>query len=204
MDRREAVRLLVTAPLAVAFPWSPAEVDRAARSTREALAARAAGEAFQPKFFTAHEWETVRILADVILPRDERSGSATDAGVPEFMDFILTDTTLGDRADAQTWMRGGLAWLDTECGERFGKTFVECAERERTAVLDDVAWPDRAPEGMSHGVAFFTRFRDLTASGFWSSRMGVEDLRYIGNTAVPEWTGCPEAQLKKLGVRYGD
>jgi hypothetical protein len=101
-------------------------------------------------------------------------------------------------------MRGGLAWLDTECRERFGKAFVECADPERTAVLDDVAWPDKAPAGLSHGVTFFNRFRDLTASGFWSSRIGVEDLRYTGNVPVQEWKGCPEAQLRKLGVRYDE
>ena len=127
-------------------------------------------------------------------PKDERSGSATDAGVPEFMDFVMTD-----RPEGQDAVRGGLAWLDTECRRRFAKTFVACAAAERTAVLDDIAWPDRAKPELSHGVAFFNRFRDLTASGFWSSKMGVEDLQYIGNVAVTDWQGCPPAALEKLG-----
>ena len=198
MDRREVVRLLAAAPFALAFPWAPAEVERAARAARSALAG---DEAFEPKFFDPHEWETARVLVDIILPRDERSGSATDAGVPEFMDFILTDPLLTGREEAQNSMRGGLAWLDDECGRRFGKTFLECAAPERTAVLDEIAWPDRAPPELSHGVAFFNRFRDLTASGFWSSRLGVEDLRYMGNVPVHEWRGCPAPQLRKLGLR---
>src|SRR3989454_5867794 len=131
------------------------------------------------------------------IPRDGRSGSATDAGVPEFMDFVLTD-----EPGRQTAMRGGLAWLDHECDDRYGKTFVACADAERAAVLDDIAWPKRAKSALAPGVAFFNGFRDLTASGFWSSKMGVQDLRYMGNVVVPEWKGCPDEQLKKLGVRY--
>src|SRR2546426_1904782 len=131
------------------------------------------------------------------IPRDGRSGSATDAGVPEFMDFVLTD-----EPGRRTAMRGGLAWLDHECDDRYGKTFVACADAERAAVLDDIAWPKRARSALAPGVAFFQGFRDLTASGFWSSKMGVQDLRYMGNVVVPEWKGCPDEQLKKLGVKY--
>ena len=101
-------------------------------------------------------------------------------------------------------MRGGLAWLDAECRERFGRNFVDCDDRQRRAVLDDIAWPARARPDLSHGVAFFNSFRDLTATGFWSSKMGVDELGYMGNTVVPEWKGCPEEQLRNLGVGYGD
>jgi hypothetical protein len=94
--------------------------------------------------------------------------------------------------------------MDAECDRRFGKRFVDCARRERSALLDDIAWPARARPEMSQGVAFFNAFRDLTAFGFWSSEMGVKDLRYQGNTFVPEWTGCPDAALRKVGVRYDD
>ena len=137
----------------------------------------------------------MRLLVDLIIPKDERSGSATDAGVPEFMDFMMTD-----RPQMQEPMRGGLAWLDGECRERFGAAFVDASDPQRRALLDDIAWPARAKPAMSQGVAFFTRFRDLTASGFWSSKPGVADLPSIGNTVVPEWRGCPEPQLQKLGV----
>ena len=179
-----------------ALDWTPAEAGRALSLSREARGRAAAG--YAPAFFTEHEWETVRILVDLIIPKDERSGSATDAGVPEFMDFLMTDGSDQQR----TAMRGGLAWLDIECRKRFGRTLVACAEAERTAVLDTIAWPAQAPPDLSHGVAFFNRFRDLTASAFWSSRMGVADLQYQGNTFVMEWTGCPPEALAKLGVRY--
>ena len=140
----------------------------------------------------------MRALVDVVIPKDERSGSATDAGVPEYMDFLMSDGSDGQRIA----MRGGLAWLDIQCHKGFGKSFTQCDAAERATVLDAIAWPARAAPDMSQGVAFFTSFRDLTAAGFFSSRMGVEDLRYQGNTFVPEWKGCPPEALAKLGVRY--
>ncbi|PYO95102.1 MAG: transcriptional initiation protein Tat [Gemmatimonadetes bacterium] len=191
MKRREAVGAMALAALGAAFKWTPAEARRVAGLVREAATP------FAPSFFTPHEWETVRLLVDLIIPRDERSGSATEAGVPEFMDFMMTD-----RPDGQTAMRGGLAWLDNECIERFGKSFVTCSDGERTTVLDEIAYPKKAKPEMSQGVAFFNMFRDLTASGFWSSKMGVDDLGYQGNTFVAEWKGCPPEALQKLGVRY--
>jgi gluconate 2-dehydrogenase gamma chain len=134
------------------------------------------------------------VLVDLIIPRDERSGSATEAGVPEFIDFMMVD-----QPDRQLAMRGGLRWLDGESLRRFDKRFIEAAAGERTALLDDVAYPARARPAVSHGVAFFTSFRDLTASGFWSSKMGIEDLRYMGNQPTT-WDGCPAEALQKLGL----
>lgn len=196
LNRRSMLGLLGSAPLAAGFTWTEAE---AAQASKVVQAGRApAGKkpvAYKPKFFTAHEYATVRILVDIIIPKDARSGSATDAGVPEFMDFLMSD-----EPTRQTAMRGGLAWIDVECQERFDKRFRECTAEQRTAVLDDIAWPQRAKPEFIHGVAFFNSFRDLTASGFWSSKMGVTDLEYTGNVMVPEWTGCPDAALKKLGV----
>jgi hypothetical protein len=195
VKRRDVLKLLAAVP-AAGFTWSEAAAAEASAAAQSALKAAAAGAAFTPSFFTPHEYGTVRVLVDLIIPRDERSGSATDAGVPEFMDFIMKD-----QPDAQIPMRGGLAWLDVDCQRRFDKTFVDCTDAERTAVLDDIAWPARARPELSHGVAFFTSFRDLTASGFWTTRMGIDDLQYLGNRSVARWNGCPDAALEKLGVR---
>lgn len=170
------------------------QLQRAAQWAREAKR----GD-YAPLFFTSHEWDTVRLLADMVIPADERSGSATDAGTPEFMDFMMNE-----RTDAQTAMRGGLAWLDNECRARSGKTFVDASAADRTAVLDQIAYPQKARAELSQGVQFFTMFRDLTATGFWTSKMGITDLRYLGNTFVPEWQGCPDPALRKLDVHYED
>jgi hypothetical protein len=204
MNRREAVRLLGVAPLAGAFAWTAAEVDEAWRLVGLERAERVRPQGFQPQFFTPREWETVRLLCDMILPRDARSGSATDAGVPEFIDFLMAEGDDERDERRRTTMRGGLAWMDTQCRERFGHDFVDCSGAERQAQLDLIAWPAKAPAELSHGVEFFTSLRNLTASGFWSSKMGIADLRYIGNTAVPEWRGCPQEQLDRLGVHYDE
>ena len=196
MDRRSAIRVLGVAPVATAFRWAPESVREAAAQAREALGR---GAPYEPKHFTAHEWDTVRLLVDLIIPKDDRSGGATDAAVPEFMDFML-----GDDPDLETPIRGGLAWLDHECDDRWSKTFVASSDAERTALLDDIAWPKKAKPQHAAGVAFFNSFRDFTASGFFSSKLGVQDLRYIGNTFVAEWKGCPPEALDKLGVRYLD
>ena len=195
MMRRDVLKILLAAPAAT-FSWTEAEAAQAAASAQAARAA-ATAKPFVPKFFTANEFKLVRTLADIIIPKDERSGSASDAGVPEFMDFMMID-----QPARQVAMRGGLAWLDRECQTRFDKTFLNCAEAERAAVLDDIAWPSRARPEMSHGAAFFSSFRDLTASGFWTTRMGIADLQYMGNRSVAQWRGCPDEALKKLGVSY--
>jgi gluconate 2-dehydrogenase gamma chain len=195
MKRRDALKVLLAAPAAT-FAWTDAEAAQAVTSAQTARAA-AAAKPFVPKFFTAAEFRLVRTLADIIIPKDERSGSAGDAGVPEFMDFMMID-----QPARQVAMRGGLAWLDVECQKRFDKTFLNCADTERTAVLDDIAWPAKAKPEFAHGVAFFSNFRDLTASGFWTTRMGIDDLQYMGNRSVARWNGCPPEALKKLGVSY--
>jgi len=195
INRRAMLQLLGSAPVVAGLTWSEAEAAQAAQAAKSTQAAKRTGAAYKPKFFNAHEWATINVLVDIIIPKDERSGSATEAGVPVFMDFLLDD-----QPNRQTAMRGGLAWIDLECQDRYDKRFLDCTTEERTAVLDDIAWPQKAKPAFAHGVAFFNSFRDLTASGFWSSKMGVEDLQYIGNVMVAEWKGCPPDALKKLGL----
>lgn len=195
VSRREALQMLAALPVAVY--WSTAELEKARKFVDGALSAAANGSAYAPKFFTAAEWRTVRVLSDMVIPRDERSGGAIDAGVPEFMDFTMTD-----RPNNQKSMRDGLAWIDAQSNSRFGKAFADATQTQREAILNDIAWPARAPASMADGVNFFNRFRDLTASGYWSSEIGVKDLRYMGNVFNPNWNGCPPEALKKLGVSY--
>lgn len=197
MSRRDAVQLLAALPFAAIVSWPTAEQERVRNFVDAALKSTAEGTAYAPKFFTAAEFRTARILADMIIPRDERSGNASDAGVPEFMDF-----TMIDRPNSQKWMRDGLAWLNAQSNTRFGKPFADATETQRQGILNDIAWPARAPATMADGVGFFNRFRDLTSSGFWSSQVGVKDLQYKGNVFVAEWNGCPPAALNKLGVNY--
>jgi hypothetical protein len=240
ISRRAALQILGAAPAAAAMVWTPLEAEQAHEHAAQARAKTPAAR-FKPKFFTAHEYATVGVLVDLIIPRDERSGSATDAGVPEFMDFMMVD-----QPQRKVAMRGGLALIDRLAIDRSGKRFLECTDPQRRALLDEIAYtraeaprsatvsaepgaarsaaalaerdparstppPERegspratasADAGLPQAIAFFSSFRDLTASGFWSSRIGVADLQYQGNVFVPEWVGCPDAALHKLGVSY--
>jgi gluconate 2-dehydrogenase gamma chain len=198
VNRRTILRMMTAVPVA-ALVWTETEAEAAAQAAGTARqTAQRTATAYKPKFFTPHQWVTVSMLADIIIPKDDRSGSATDAGVPEFMDFMMIDTP-----GRQSAMRGGLAWLDRECNQRFDKTFVAATDAQRKEILDEISWPRRAKPEVAAGVAFFNSFRDLTASGFFSSKIGVQDLRYMGNTFVPKFTGCPEPVLKKLGLIPG-
>lgn len=203
IGRRDVLKQMGAVPAAAGLAVSGAWAERAHEHVRRQSAA--AGEQATPaapQFFQPHEWATVKVLADLVIPADERSGGATEARVPEFVDFILSDPLASprEREEAQTAIRGGLAWLDHECRHRFSRPFLDASDAERRAVLDDIAWPERAAPEMAPGVAFFNAFRDLVAAGFWSSRIGVEDLAYQGNTYVAEWKGCPPEVLAKIGL----
>lgn len=205
LSRRDALKLLATGTAAGAFGITEDMQLRAAAVARSV--AEGSTAPYAPKFFTAHEWATVRLLADYIIPRDERSGSATEAGAPEYIDFVLADQTPAPKrmapSAAQVAMRGGLAWLDGESRRRFTKSFLQATDVQRRQLLDDIAWPAKARPAMRPGVAFFNRMRDLTAAGFFSSKMGVRDVRYLGNAVVTEWKGCPPEALEHVGVSEG-
>ena len=149
------------------------------------------------KFFDEHEMATIAVLADIIIPKDERSGSATEAGVPDFIEFIVKDMP-----SHQVPMRGGLRWLDVECLKRFEKPFVECSHEQQIEVVEDIAYPFKVKPGMEQGVAFFNRMRDLTATGFYTSETGLQDLDYQGNRPG-QWQGVPEDILSEFGFKEG-
>jgi gluconate 2-dehydrogenase gamma chain len=195
VNRRTALKVLGVVPVAAALGPATARAETVAGAVQTAIAQQVA-----PKFFNAHEWKTVRALVDYIIPRDERSGSATDAKVPEYMDYLLAEKDASPAT--QVAMRGGLAWLDTECRTRFQRSFLDASDAQRRQLLDDIAYPAKAKPEMSHGVSFFNRFRDMTASGFFSSAEGWKDLQYIGNVFNPGYDGCPQPALDKLGVNY--
>ena len=197
VSRRTALKVLGAASVAAVVP--PTLEAEAAALAAAGDAPTAPPKPWKPAFLTAAEVRTLRVLADDIIPRDARSGSATEAGVIEFIDFHLAVEETPER-DRVQW-RGGFRWLDTEARRRFGKKYAALAVAQRHAILDDLAWPDRVKPEFRAGSAFFVRVRDLTAAGFFSSRMGHEDLRFIpGPNGV--WTGAPQAVLDRLGVSY--
>lgn len=194
VKRRDVLRAIGVIPAAALISSGPAKA-----ADGMAMPVPAA-HAYQRKVLDEHEWKTVTVLSDIIIPADEKSGSATQAGVPEFIDDWLEFR--GGELLAQ--IRGGLTWLDMECNRHYHHDFIDCSEAEKKQILDRIAYPKTAAPEDSNGVAFFNHLRDLVVGGFFSSKMGVEDLPYLGNQMLSEWNGCPPEVLAKLGVSYDD
>ena len=191
MNRRTILQIIASASGAGAIAGQ-AEAQTAGHHDHGAATANpAAPAAYHRKVFDDHQWRAVRALCDLILPADGHSGSATQAGVPEFIDDWLDFRKHEDGTDRlQTEILGGLAWLDRESIRLFEKEFAGAAAAQQKQILDRIAWPERAAAEDHRAVAFFNRFRDLTVAGFYSSRVGIADLPYLGNRAVEEWKGC--------------
>ena len=208
MDRRKSLKLIATGAIAVpaavagctttdkksespAAPETEFALDRnpdELKREKEILA--------KEKFFTGHEMATITVLADIIIPRDDISGSASDAKVPEFIEFIVKDMP-----EHQVPMKGGLRWLDLFCLKQYDKSFKDCSKEQQLAVIDQIAYPKKANAGVKQGVAFFTLMRNLTATGFYTSEIGVKDIGYDGNKPN-QWNGVPDDVLKQYSVSY--
>jgi Gluconate 2-dehydrogenase subunit 3 len=210
LKRRDLLKAITAVPAAALVPLAPAAAAPAKKSSTGATAQ--AAEGYKRQVLDDHEWKTIGVLSDLIIPADDRSGSATQAGVPEFIDDWLAfkggERQAGNQGgELQAQIRGGLTWLDLECQRLFKHDFVECTEAQQKQMLDRIAYPRKAAPQDANAVAFFNHLRDLVVSGFFSSRMGVADLPYLGNKAVAVWEGCPpevlvriEQNLEKQGV----
>jgi Gluconate 2-dehydrogenase subunit 3 len=195
LNRRDVLKAMTALPAAALVPLSSASDRQMAQKPKSATAP--AADSYQRKVFDEHQWQSVRTLSDLIIPADDRSGSATDAGVPEFIDDWLDFK--GGRPKAQ--ILGGLTWLDLECNRLFNHDFVDCPLAQQKQILDRIAYPKKAAPEEANAVAFFNELRDLVVSGFFSSKVGVNDLPYLGNQMVADWKGCPDEVIGKLGVK---
>lgn len=212
MDRRESLKALALGTLSVGTILSATSCgdNKTTADKNDHPNVKTAGYGRTPeevlrdktltdqKFFTDAEMKTITILADIIIPADEHSGGASDAKVPEFIEFIVKDIP-----EHQLPMRGGLRWLDMQCAKRYNKSFAESSAAQRIEVVDLIAYPEKATPENSQGVAFFNRMRNLTATGFFTSKMGIKDLNYVGNTPN-EWDGVPADVLKQYGYAYDE
>lgn len=149
-------------------------------------------------FFTPEEMAAITGLADIIIPKDDISGSASDAKVPDFIEFIVKE-----KPEFQVPMRGGLRWLNMQCYERYKNGFADCTKDQQIEMVDAIAYPKKAKPEMHQGVSFFNLMRNLTATGFYTSEIGGKDVGYMGN--VPnQWNGVPEDVLKQYNLAYTD
>jgi len=210
MDRRKSLKLIATGAVAVPAVIAGCKPDdkkagETKKTDNEFALDRNADELkyersvlAQEKFFTPHEMATITILGDIIIPKDEVSGNASDAKVPDFIEFIVKDMP-----QHQTPMRGGLRWLDLQCIKQFGKAFKDCSPEQQIQLVDQIAYPNKAKADMKQGVAFFSLMRNLTATGFYTSEIGVKDIGYAGNTPN-KWNGVPDEVLKQYNLSYTD
>jgi gluconate 2-dehydrogenase gamma chain len=210
MDRRESLKLIAwstvsTSLIVDACKTKDKVVEKppakeAATSTVDRMAEEKAEyeKLTEYQFFNEHEMATIGVLADIIIPADEVSGSATDAKVPDFIEFMVKD-----KPELQTPMRGGLRWLDVQMAKQYNKPFKDCSQQQQVAMVDAIAYPKKAKPNMKQGVSFFTLMRNLTASGFYSSEMGIKDVGYAGNKPN-QWNGVPDEVLKQYQLSYTD
>ena len=149
---------------------------------------KAAAGKYAPKYFSGHQYDTLNLLCDTIIPKDDHSGGAVEAGAPEFIDLLTSENE-----KYQLRLGGGLVWLDSFCADRYAKTFLECTPDQRKEVLDLIAYRKNAKTdaSLSQGVAFFALLRKMTCDGYYTSKMGIADLQYVGNTSMREFPGCP-------------
>lgn len=206
MDRRKSLKLIATGALAggaVVAGCKPGEKKEEVKKepvfnldrNRDELKYEK-GLLAQEPFFTPHEMATITILADIIIPKDEVSGSASDAKVPDFIEFIVKDMP-----EHQVPMKGGLRWLDMQCLKKYETPFKDCKNEQQIELVDAIAYPEKAKPDMSQGVQFFSLMRNLTATGFYTSEIGVKDIGYAGN-APTQWNGVPADVLAQYKLSY--
>jgi hypothetical protein len=195
LNRRDLLKAAMVAPTAALVQLAPG-----AAAPSPAREAAEVSVEYAPKVFNAHQWKTLQVLSDIIIPKDEHSGSATEAGVPEFIDDWLNL----NGGLLKTGVLGGLTWIDMECNRLFGLDFAACSETQQKQILDRIAYPGKAAREDANAAASFNQIRGLVLNGFFTSKMGVEDLQYQGNKMMTSWEGCPESATSQLGVNYSN
>lgn len=189
ISRRDILRTLaVGAAVGSVLQVIPAEAAAYVHQMVQKEKSSSSTGKYAPKYFSAPQYALLVALCDIILPKDEKSGGAVEAGAPEFIDLLTSENE-----KFQLRLGGGLSWLDNSCVDRYGKVFLECAPEQKKEVLDLIAFRKNAKQdpSLGPGVSFFAFLRNLTCDGYYTSKIGIADLGYIGNTSQHEFPGCP-------------
>jgi gluconate 2-dehydrogenase gamma chain len=189
VSRRDVLRSLTMGVMAGSvLRVIPAQAAEMAHHMVQAEKAAAPGRTYKPKFFSGHQYKTLQTLCQAIIPPDNKSGGAIEAGAPEFIDLLTSEN-----ADYQLRLGGGMMWLDGICGDRYGKVFLDSAVDQQKQILDLIAYRKNAKTdpSLSQGIEFFSFLRNLTADGYFTSEIGIKDLGYIGNSYLRDFPGCP-------------
>ncbi|MEO6290170.1 MAG: gluconate 2-dehydrogenase subunit 3 family protein [Ginsengibacter sp.] len=211
MDRRKSIKALIIGTASTGLLLDACKDTDKQESKNAAVTSKNADQADRMEeekamnkklreetFFTPEEMATITVLGDIIIPKDDVSGSASDAKVADFIEFMAKD-----QPELQTPIRGGLRWMDMQSLKRFDKSFTAISDGQRIEIVDDIAYPQKAKPEMAQGVSFFNLMRGLTATGFFTSEIGVKDIGYLGN--VPnQWNGVPDDVLKQYNLAYSE
>jgi gluconate 2-dehydrogenase gamma chain len=191
LERREMLRALSLASGAARFPgfvkWAFAlPFNHSGEPRVSALSRTLAGSSYKPQFFSDDEYETVSFLSELIIPTDSTPG-ARDAGVSEFIDFIVFNDP-----ELQFRFRSGIKWVDAHAGYLFGRQFRKLKTEEQIDILNHLAYKERHRAGEEDGRDFFRLIRGYTVIGFYTSRIGMEEIKYPGLKKYwREVPGCP-------------
>jgi gluconate 2-dehydrogenase gamma chain len=189
ISRRDILKTLaIGAAAGSALQVIPAEAAEYVHQLVRAEKGTAAAAKYTPKYFSAHQYATLTFLCDAILPKDGQSGGAVEAGAPEFIDLLTSENE-----KFQLRLGGGLFWLDGFTSDRYGTAFLDCTSEQKSGTMDLIAYRENAHQdhSLSQGVAFFALLRNMTCDAFYTSKIGIADLQYIGNTSLGEFPGCP-------------
>jgi gluconate 2-dehydrogenase gamma chain len=148
------------------------------------------GANYQPKYLNKHEFATMRRLSDIIIPADQHSKGAIDAGAAEYIDFLCSRSQ--EFADIFT---GGMGWLDEAMRMRYGSTFLDAKPEQQTAMLDLIAYRKNESAELGPGILFFRWARNVVVDAYYTSPVGIADLGYMGNTAVSQFS-VPQSALE--------
>ncbi len=190
MSRRDVLKSL-TRGVAAGSLMSIVPVEMAERAHLLIQREMGAGGGYHPKFFSEHQYKTLQALCEAIIPAHDQSAGAIAAGAPEFIDLLTSENS-----DYQLKLGGGIRWLDSACGDRFEKRYLNCSGNQQRQMLDSIAYRKNAVNdpGLSPGIAFFSLLRSLTADGYFTSKIGIQYLGYLGNTSLSEFPGCPDTE----------
>jgi gluconate 2-dehydrogenase gamma chain len=189
VSRRDVLKnLTMSAAATSVLQVIPAQAAEYAHHMITTEKATTKGGAYTPKYFPPQQYKTLQSLCESIFPADSDCGGAIEAGAPEFIDLLTSENP-----HYQLTLGGGIMWLDSTCTDRYGKTYLECTKPQQTEMLDNIAYRKNAVQdaSLSQGVAFFSFLRNLTADGFFTSKIGIQYLGYIGNGYLAEFPGCP-------------
>jgi gluconate 2-dehydrogenase gamma chain len=189
VSRRNALKLLSMGTMAGSVLHAiPLQAAEYAHSLIDAEKSESKAGEYAPKFFPPQQYKTLKNLCQAILPADADCGGAIEGGAPEFIDLLTSENS-----EYQLKLGGGLAWLDSACADRYGSAFLDSSPQQQKEILDLIAYRKngRQDSGMSYGVEFFSLLRNLTLDGFFTSKIGIQYLGYVGNTFETDFPGCP-------------